>query len=115
MQTQVVGTIYRVTVEWDESLGEVEARVGRVLSADEIIHERRGKRYNLRPLIEALQVTGVEEERATLRMRLSARPGATGRPEAVLDVLGMGSAFARYYREELILATESEKVRKASS
>jgi hypothetical protein len=36
-------------------------------------------------------------------MRLSARPGATGRPEAVLDVLGMGDAFARYRRSRLIL------------
>jgi len=108
MQTRVVGTAYQVSVEWDERVEEVEARIKRALSADEIIHERRGKRYNLRPLIEALEVTRAEGGRATLRMRLSARPGATGRPEAVLDVLGMGRAFARYYREELILATASE-------
>lgn len=109
MQTRVVGTVYRLTVEWDEPVEEVEARIERVLSADEVIHERRGKRYNLRPLIEALRLTGAEGDRATLRMQLSARPGATGRPEAVLDALGMGNAFARYYREELIVAKASEK------
>jgi hypothetical protein len=39
-------------------------------------------------------------------MRLSARPGATGRPEAVLDVLGMGDAFARYRRTRIVLEEE---------
>jgi radical SAM-linked protein len=109
MQTQVVGTAYRVMVEWDERMEEVEARVDQVLASDDLIHERRGKRYNLRPLIEALHVAEAPEGWVTLQMQLSARPGATGRPEAVLDVLGMGTAFARYYRERLILKTESEE------
>jgi radical SAM-linked protein len=107
MQTQVIGTAYRVTVEWDERLEKVKSRVERALSADELSHERRGKRYDLRPLIEDLRVTGVVEDEVTLRMELAARPGATGRPEAVLDVLGMGSAFARYYRERLILTAHA--------
>ncbi len=109
MQTQVVGTVYRVTVEWDEPREEVESHVEQLLSADDLVHKRRGKRYNLRPLIEALHVAEMAEESVTLRMQLSARPGATGRPEAVLDVLGMGTAFARYYRERLILTTEPEE------
>jgi radical SAM-linked protein len=106
MQTQVVGTVYRVTVDWKERVEKVEARVEQALTADELIHERRGKRYNLRPLIEALSVTRAARESMTLHMQLSARPGATGRPEAVLDVLGMDDAFARYYRERLVLMTE---------
>ena len=72
----------------------------------QVIHERRGKRYNLRPLVEALRFVEADADAgcATLWMKLSARPGATGRPEAVLDVLGLGDAFARYYREGLVLA-----------
>jgi len=108
MQTRVEGTVYRVVVEWDEDAEEVESRVEEALSTEELIHERRGKRYNLRPLIEDLQVIGEDEEKVMLRMQLAARPGATGRPEAVLDVLGMGSAFARYYRERLILTAETD-------
>jgi radical SAM-linked protein len=107
MQTLVVGTSYRVTVEWDEPVEEVEARVERVLSAEELRHERRGKQYDLRPLVEDLWLMEATEDAVTLHMQLSARPGATGRPEAVLDALGMGSAFARYYRERLILVDES--------
>jgi hypothetical protein len=39
-----------------------------------------------------------------LGMQLASREGATARPEAVLDVLGMGDAFARYHRRGLITA-----------
>jgi radical SAM-linked protein len=103
MQTRVVGTVYRVIVEWEEPPRKVEDRVEEALSAEELRHERRGKRYNLRPLIEDLRLGEPDGGTVTLHMQLSARPGATGRPEAVLDVLGMGHAFARYHRERLVL------------
>jgi radical SAM-linked protein len=106
MQTQVVGTTYRVAVEWQGNREAIEACVDEVLAKEQVIHERRGKRYNLRPLVEALHLVEADADAgcATLWMKLSARPGATGRPEAVLDVLGLGDAFARYYREGLVLA-----------
>ncbi|MGD8967397.1 MAG: TIGR03936 family radical SAM-associated protein [Anaerolineae bacterium] len=104
MQTQVVATEYRVIVDWDEPAEVVDARIERALAQEELLHERRGKRYNVRPLIEALWLDAVTEETAVLGMRLSARPRATGRPEAVMDVLGMGDAFARYQRTGVILS-----------
>jgi radical SAM-linked protein len=106
MQTQVVATEYRVIVEWDGSAEAAQDHVERALAAEELPHERRGKRYDLRPLIEDLRLEDVTEGNAVLTMRLSARPGATGRPEAVLDVLGMGDAFARYRRTRIVLEEE---------
>ncbi len=103
MQTQVVATEYRVVVDCECSPESLETRVDRLLAAQELPHQRRGKRYNLRPLVESLRLKDMSDEKAVLDMRLSARPGATGRPEAVLDVLGMGDAFARYRRQRLIL------------
>lgn len=102
MQTQVVATEYRVAVEWDEPPAAVEERIEHTLAAEELPHQRRGKRYNLRPLVEKLWLEEATNDKAVVGMRLSARPGATGRPEAVLDVLGMGQAFARYQRKRLI-------------
>ena len=111
MQTQVVGTLYRVALEWDGPREELADQVNQVMAQEELIHQRRGKRYNLRPLIEGLQLTELDAEAgwATLWMQLSARPGATARPEAVLDVLGVGDAYARYTREGLVLTAESER------
>lgn len=102
MQTQVVATEYRVVTDVDESAEEIERRIERAMAADKLPHERRGKRYNLRPLIEELQLERASKGEVVLEMRLSAQPGATGRPEAVLDVLGMGEAFARYHRKRII-------------
>ncbi len=106
MQTQVVATRYGVIVEWDDSAEEIQARIEGALAEEELPHERRGRRYNLRPLIEELELEKVTDGKAVLAMQLSARPGATGRPEAVLDVLGVGDAFARYRRRRLILDKE---------
>jgi len=106
MQAQMASSVYRVIVTWDEPADAVRRRVERVLVAEELPHERRGKAYDLRPLIERLELEGVCEGRVTLSMQLAARPGATGRPEAVLDVLGMGDAFARYGRQRLLLEGE---------
>jgi hypothetical protein len=59
-----------------------------------ILRARRGKEYDLRPLIEDLSLTPTplpegEGQGVRVVMKLSAREGATGRPEEVLDVLGI--------------------------
>jgi radical SAM-linked protein len=102
-QTQVLATEYRVIVDWEEPAEAMRARIEQALAKEELPHQRRGKRYNLRPLIEALWLEGVSEHKAVLGMRLSARPRATGRPEAVIDVLGIGDAFACYERKKVVL------------
>jgi hypothetical protein len=63
-----------------------------------IPRERRGKSYDLRPLIESLEVS----PEGTIHMRLSAREGATGRPEEVLDILGIAFEGTRIERTRLI-------------
>jgi radical SAM-linked protein len=112
LQTQVVSAEYRVTVElcpglvegWDEPAELVEARVERVLATVELPQERRGRRYDLRPLIERLGLERAGGGEVVLGMQLAARAGATARPEAVLEVLGMGGAFARCHRRRLVVA-----------
>ncbi len=60
-------------------------RIAEVLAAPSLPRQRRGKDYDLRPLIYELRCL----EDGTLFMRLSASEGATGRPEEVLDALGI--------------------------
>nr|HID12681.1 DUF2344 domain-containing protein [Anaerolineae bacterium] len=103
LQTRVSAAEYRVTVEWDEPAEQVEARIERVLSATELPRERRGRRYDLRPLIERLWLERAAGGEVVLGMQLAARAGATARPEAVLEALGMGGAFARYHRRRLMV------------
>ena len=69
-----------------------------VITSPSLPRERRGKSYDLRPLIEKLE--SVSDNK--ILMQLAAREGATGRPEEVLDVLGIMIEHARVERTNLI-------------
>lgn len=83
LQTQVVAAEYRVTVSGGVTV-DLASRLRELLSQSTLMRERRGKHYDLRPLIESLSV-----EESVLVMKLSARDGATGRPDEVLKALGV--------------------------
>lgn len=78
--------------------------VEQLMQAESLPRERRGKPYDLRPLIETMEVRAREEGRPELFMRLAAREGATGRPEEVLGALELDPAAFRIERKALILA-----------
>jgi len=97
LQTQVVSAEYEVRgIESGFGSG-VKRRIESVLESDSIPRVRRGKEYDLRPLIESLEATG-----DTIVMKLAAREGATGRPEEVLNVLGIAFEETRIERTGLI-------------
>ena len=68
-----------------DALADLQLRLEHLLIKTSIPRERRGKQYDLRPLIEQAKL----EDGEVLRLRLSAREGATGRPEEVLAELGI--------------------------
>jgi len=94
LQTQVVSAEYEVTLMGAIDASNLRRKVDSVLASESIIRERRGKTYDLRPLIQELSLTPSplprgEEQGVRVFMRLSAREGATGRPEEVLGALGI--------------------------
>lgn len=103
LQTQVVAAEYEVSLT-EAGLGSALAeRLAALLAKASIPRERRGKAYDLRPLILSLEYRGL-----SLQMVLSAREGATGRPEEVLAELGIPPEAARIERTRLILKDEVE-------
>ena len=104
LQTQVTCAEYELAFLDPVEESELAEHVAAVLEADSLPRERRGKQYDLRPLIEGLSFLPAEGTGAThLWMRLAARDGATGRPEAVLEALGIPSESTRIERTRLIL------------
>jgi radical SAM-linked protein len=75
--------------------------VEELMAADQLLRERRGKSYDLRQRIERLEY---EADPSRLTMWLSAREGAVGRPEEVLDALGLDVPDCVAMRVELVLA-----------
>lgn len=78
---------------------DLPQRVADLLTASTLPRERRGKPYDLRPLIFRLELVAFQPEAAArLELDLSANQNATGRPEAVLDALGLDPLAADIHR-----------------
>jgi radical SAM-linked protein len=97
LQTLVASAEYEVTLTEAIDRSDLERRIESVMRAESIIRERRGKTYDLRPLIEDLKLEAGDK----IFMRLAAREGATGRPEEVLDMLGIAFEGTRIERTHL--------------
>ena len=110
LQNLIIGADYTIVIYAEP--GEIDgaglqARIDQLLATDEIwrVRERKGKpyAYNLRPLVLDLRYTGydaaTEEHRIFLRVQM--RSGATGRPDEVVDALGLDD-FPRTLRREYL-------------
>ena len=98
LQTQIVSAEYEVTLTEAVNEAELKRKMDEVMASPSLPRERRGKSYDLRPLIEKLELTSENK----ILMQLAAREGATGRPEEVLDVLGIMIEHARVERTNLL-------------
>lgn len=102
LQTQVLSAAYDIHLTEPVVGSELNRKVEEMMMAETLPRERRGKFYDLRPLIEMLSVVTEANGKVWLRMTLAARDGATGRPEEVLNVLGIEPEYTRVERTRLI-------------
>ncbi len=98
LQTQIVSAEYEVTLTEAVDRSVLKRKIDELLANESLPRERRGKTYDLRPLIENLDAISKDK----IHMRLSAREGATGRPDEVLDALGVPLEQTRVERTRLI-------------
>lgn len=106
LPAQVRAAEYLVIVETTPSVAEVRRRVEELLAAESLPRHRRGRTYDLRPLLQRLWVEEGKEGALRLGMVLSVREGATGRPDEVLGALGLADGFFKIERRRLWLAAE---------
>lgn len=102
MQTLVLSAAYDVHLTEPIDGSELKRRVEALMNTESLIRERRGKTYDLRPLIELLSIITQSDGKAWLKMTLAAREGATGRPEEVLAALEIEPETAKVERTRLI-------------
>jgi radical SAM-linked protein len=112
LQTQVDSAEYEVTLTESGSGSELERKIASVMESTSLPRERRGKPYDLRPLIRELSLTHFsllegDGQGVKVIMHLLARENATGRPEEVLDVLGIEFEGTRIERSRLLFTAES--------
>jgi radical SAM-linked protein len=106
LQTRVDSSEYRTGLFPAEQLPGIIESVKSILEAETIPRERRGKPYDLRPLILGLVLHPNENGSGVLEMHLKAREGATGRADEVLAVLGLEPASVSLSRVGIHLQPE---------
>ena len=104
LQVLISSAEYEARLREECSIADLAERVDALLRAESLPRERRGKHYDLRPLIEELRVqANAPDGAAIIEMRLKAQEGATGRPDEVLEALGIKLEEARIERTALSL------------
>lgn len=105
LQRQVIFAEYQVTLL--DRVQDLDKIVSNLMLQETLLRERRGKTYDLRPLIEDLTINSQSaEDLEILFMRLSAQEGKTGRPEEVLLALELPPENTRVHRLKLIFSQQ---------
>jgi radical SAM-linked protein len=105
LQTQIVAAEYKVGFI-DPPDATLPEKISALLDKAPILRERRGKTYDLRPLILELFPETMDDSNTEIRMRLRASEGKTGRPEEVCLALGLDPALCLFHRVNLIFKQE---------
>jgi radical SAM-linked protein len=105
LQSQMRAADYRVTIAALEPAAAARARVQALLAAPVLLRQRQHKgrlqTYDLRPLVQRIQVEDHGDGKQVLEMRLQASPQGAGRPDEVLDALGLSLMLHRMQRTRL--------------
>jgi radical SAM-linked protein len=105
LQMQLIATEFEITVEGAETIGLLNEHVQQFNAAQEVRRDRRGKPYNLRPLVQRLAIEPAHAGRAdrvVVRSRLQATQEGTGRPDELAAALGLDPATVKIKRTQLI-------------
>lgn len=106
LQTQVEAAEYVITIL--DPLPDMSARLEALLAAPNLPRQRRGKTYDLRRLIIKVDLIPADDDgNERLKVLLSARESATGRPEEVVAALGADPLAARFHRSRLLLQEDA--------
>jgi len=102
LQNRVTSVVYNLRFLDPINLANLEQKIQLLLEKPVLLRERRGKTYDLRPLIENVKIFH-EGSHVVIRLQISALPGATGRPEEFLEELNVDPSSVDIQRIEIHL------------
>jgi len=104
LQVQMTASEFQISFFDPQDETHLQEKIDSLLSQEKIIRTRRKKTYDLRPLI--LELEAINNSEVWLWMRLLAEPGATGRPDEVLNEMGFKNTDVIVQRTQLILSNQ---------
>jgi radical SAM-linked protein len=104
LPTLLYGADYDSVIQTEQSLADASQRCRGLLARDAIPRVYRGRGYDLRPLVDDLEVLHASARHLVVRMQLAAGERGTGRPDEVLDELGWADVPHYCHRRQLRFA-----------
>jgi len=102
------GADYDIAIETDQGIEDARDECQALLARDTIPRVYRGKSYDLRPLVDDLEILRLNARHLLVRMRLAAGRRGTGRPDEVLGELGWADLPHNCHRRRLRFASVSD-------
>ena len=103
LQKEILFAEYIATLETSLNPNIIDS----LIHSDSIIQTRRGKTYDLRPLIIEIKLLPTKNQKQSrIYLKLLAKEGATGRPDEVLRAMGIDYLSAKVHRSGLIFRNE---------
>ena len=99
----IQSAVYRMFFPGETSEQDLLAKMNELTSRDTIERERRGKVYDLKPLIENWSTGTTEDGAAFIQVQMAARDSAMGRPDELADALGYDPFEVNIERIQYIL------------
>ena len=106
LPSQVISSAYRVEIEPADN--DLETKLSNILNQQSIMRTKRGKQYDLRPLILDLNLAESSRSSQTLHITLVTLPDKTGRPDEVLAALEIPTENTRITRISIELRAEGK-------
>jgi len=106
LQNQTRDASYVARINQDLLGSELQKRLDELMSQSSIVRERRGKEYDLRPRIFSLSLSEIGDDEVEIEMILSLAPGEVGRPDEVLDAMGLDPLAADIHRTRIRLEND---------
>ena len=89
LQSRLRAAEYIIELEDYIDLKVLQEIIDKLLNMKSIIRQNRGKDYDMRSLIQVLDIVSADSIPQKMFVRLSACPGATGRPSELLKYMGI--------------------------
>jgi radical SAM-linked protein len=105
LQCLVLSAEYNIHFSEMITDAEIKSKLEGILNSNSLVRERRGKTYDLRPLIQEARVISENNTSPTLILLLAAGQNASGRPDEVLSVLGIDPFSTLIERTALLFAS----------
>jgi radical SAM-linked protein len=105
LTTITQSAVYEINFFTQISPDELRIKMEALFAVPSIIRSRRNKPYDLKPLIEEYSFNQEQDINTIMKIQMAARDSAMGRPDEVVDALGLNFDQIRYSRLCFILAS----------